>query len=97
MRIVQVVQGFPPENLGGTETYAAQLSYELLHYGHEVHVFSRNNNPACAEYELDAIERNGLRITRVNNPFRRLSTFTPSYNNTEIPRRFGAFAVAVAS
>lgn len=95
MRIVQVVQGFPPENLGGTETYAAQLSYQLLHCGHEVYVFSRNNNPARAEYELDAVERDGLRITRVNNTFRRLATFTQSYDNPEISRRFGAFLDAV--
>lgn len=29
MHIVQVVQGFPPESLGGTETYAARLAQSL--------------------------------------------------------------------
>jgi len=91
MRIVQVVHGFPPENLGGTETYAAQLSYELLQCGHDVHVFSRNNNPACAESALDTVDRDGLRITRANNTFRRLATFAQSYDNPHITQHFGAF------
>ncbi len=91
MRIVQVVQGFPPENLGGTETYAAQLSYELLHRGHDVHVFSRSNDTDRSEYAVDVVVRDSLPITRINNTFRRLADFTQSYDNPQITQHFGTF------
>ena len=41
MRIVQVVNGLPPEYLGGTETYAATLAQEQARQGHAVSVFTR--------------------------------------------------------
>ena len=91
MRIVQVVQGFPPEDLGGTETYAAQLSYVLLHRGHDVHVFSRSNDTDRSEYAVDVVVRDSLPITRINNTFRRLADFTQSYDNPQITQCFGAF------
>jgi len=95
MRIVQVVQGFPPENLGGTETYAAQLSYALRERGHDVQVFTRANTSGRAEYTVDSVVRDGLPVTRINNTFRRLATFTQSYDSPEISRHFGAFLDAV--
>ena len=91
MRIVQVVQGFPPESLGGTETYAAQLSSALRMRGHEVYVFTRSNNTDRSEYALDAIVRDGLSITRVNNTFRLLADFTQSYDNPRVSQHFGTF------
>jgi len=91
MRIVQVVQGVPPESWGGTETYALQLSSALAQRGHDVRVFSRIADPSRTEYVVDAVVRNGLLVTRVNNTFTRLNSFTRSYLNPEIAQRFGAF------
>ena len=49
MRIVQVVNGLPPEYLGGTETYAATLARELARQGHAVSVFTRRaEHPAAS-------------------------------------------------
>jgi glycosyltransferase involved in cell wall biosynthesis len=95
MRVVQVVQGFPPESLGGTETYAAQISAALYARGHEVRVFTRSNDTRRAEFSIDTVTRDGLPITRVNNTFRRLENFTQSYDNPEISGRFAAFLDAV--
>ncbi len=96
MRIVQVVHGFPPENLGGTETYAAQISSALQGRGHEVHVFTRSNDPHRPEYAVERLVRDGLPITWVNNTFRRLGHFAQSYDNPEITRCFGTFLDATA-
>jgi glycosyltransferase involved in cell wall biosynthesis len=91
MRIIQVVHGFPPESLGGTETYAAQISSALAARGHEVQVFTRSNDAKRPEYEVDRVIRDGLLTTRINNTFRRLENFIQSYDNPEISRQFGTF------
>jgi glycosyltransferase involved in cell wall biosynthesis len=90
MRIVQVVQGLPPESLGGTETYVAHLSQALARRGHEVRVFSRLVDLARPEDALDEVVREGIAITRINNPFH-LGAFVHSYENPTIARHFGAF------
>jgi glycosyltransferase involved in cell wall biosynthesis len=96
MRIAQVVNGLPPEHLGGTEAYAAHLSDALQHRGHEVQVFTRVNDPHRPEYAVDTISSDGLPVTRVNNTFTRLNTFTQSYLNPNIAQHFGAFLDTVA-
>lgn len=96
MRIAQVVHGLPPEYLGGTETYVAHLSQALARRGHVVTVFSRVADAARAEYDVDAVQRDGVSVTRVNNSFNQLPRFALSYENPEITRRFGAFLEAAA-
>jgi len=91
MRVVQVVQGLPPESLGGTETYVIHLSQELLRRGHDVRVFSRIADPRKGEYRLEEVSVEGLAVTRINNTLRHLDSFPPSYVNPEVARRFGAF------
>ena len=91
MRIVQVVQGLPPDSLGGTETYVAHLSRALVLRGHQVSIFSRIADPIRAEYAVDIVVRDGATVTRVNNTGNSLKRFTQSYLDGEIARRFGAF------
>ncbi|MGE0825157.1 MAG: glycosyltransferase family 4 protein [Candidatus Binatia bacterium] len=91
MRIVHVVHGFPPESLGGTETYTAQIAAALRQRGHEVSVFTRVADARRTEYAIDTVVRDNITVTRVNNPFRSLNTFTDSYCNLEIARQFGRF------
>lgn len=97
MRIVQVVQGFPPESLGGTETYAAHLSGALHRRGHEVHVFTRMNDLKQPEYAVDTtVSSDGLPVARINNTFTRLNTFASSYLNPAVAQCFGKFLNTVA-
>lgn len=96
MRIVQVVQGLPPESLGGTETYVFHLSQALARRGHEVHVFSRGADPGKKEYSIEQSSLEGLAVTRINNTLRSLDSFPPSYINPEIAKQFGSFLDAVA-
>ena len=90
MRIVQVVNGLPPEYLGGTETYAAALAQELAGQGHTVSVFARRENTRQPEYELETTTADQVEITRINNTLRQSTSFADSYQNDTIAARFGA-------
>ncbi len=89
MRIVQVVNGVPPESLGGTETYAATLATELARQGHAVSVFARRAHPQQPEYALDTTTVADVELTRINNTLRQSATFADSYQNDTIATRFG--------
>ena len=90
MRIVQLVNGLPPEALGGTETYAAALAKELARQGHAVSVFSRCARPQQPEYALETTLVEQVEITRVNNTLRENRTFADTYRNDTIAAHFGA-------
>ena len=89
MRIVQVVNGLPPEYLGGTETYAAALAQELARQGHSVSVFARRENLQQPEYELETTAVADVELSRINNTQRQSTTFADSYQNDTIAARFG--------
>jgi glycosyltransferase involved in cell wall biosynthesis len=96
MRIVQVVQGLPPQSLGGTETYVAHLANALVRRGHEVHVFARTADPTLAEYAGRTTTQNGFGVNWINYSFSRLDSFTHSYLNPTIAQHFGDFLDACA-
>ena len=89
MRIVQGVNGLPPEYLGGTETYAATLAQELARQGHAVSVFARRENTQQPEYALETTAVADVEVTRINNTQRESTTFADSYQNDTIATRFG--------
>ena len=89
MRIVQLVNGLPPEALGGTETYAAALAKELARQGHAVSVFARCAHPQQPEYMLETTTVEQVEITRVNNTLRESGSFAQTYRNDTLAARFG--------
>ena len=89
MRIVQVVNGLPPEYLGGTETYAAALAQELARQGHAVSVFTRREKARQPEYAVETTTVANVEITRINNTQREGTSFADSYQNDTIAARFG--------
>ena len=89
MRIVQVVNGLPPEYLGGTETYAAALARELARQGHTVSVFARRESSQQPEYEVETTTVANVEISRINNTLRQSTSFADSYQNDTIATRFG--------
>ena len=89
MRIVQVVNGLPPEYLGGTETYAAALAQELTRQGHDVSVFARRENARQPEYAVETTTVDQVEITRINNTQRQSTSFADSYQNDTVAARFG--------
>ena len=71
MRILIVVHGFPPLSSGGTEVYADLQARCLAAAGDEVHVFTREANPARAEYAVRDERRDGVWIRWVNRHLQR--------------------------
>ena len=92
MRILEVVHGFPPAALGGSEIYAEAHARALQeHGGDDVLVLTREHDPNRAEYDVRAADRDGLRVLCINNTFRDTRTFEDTYRNEAI----GAIAARV--
>jgi hypothetical protein len=66
MRIAQVIHGFPPEYMAGSEVYTHTLVSELAKR-HDVSVFTRIENPYEEEYVTEIQKRNGFEVFRINN------------------------------
>jgi hypothetical protein len=84
MRILEVVHGFPPAARGGTELYAQAHALALRDGGDEVLVFTREQDPARAEYDVRIETRGRLRVVSVNNTCRGTRTFEETYRNEAI-------------
>ncbi len=63
MRILQIVHGFPPESIAGTETYCETVSRYLLARGHECEVLAGAGQYAT-QATLASDVQDGLRVTR---------------------------------
>lgn len=88
MKILQIVHGFPPKNIAGTEVYASNLSSELAK-NHEVFVFHRINNPRKKEFVAEEKTLDGLTVFTINNTFRKCASFEETYKNNKISEAFG--------
>lgn len=69
MRILQVIHGFPPYYMAGSEVYTYNLCQEL-NKNNEVYVFTRIENPYDKPYAYHEEEYRGLNVVRVNKPQR---------------------------
>ncbi len=63
MRILQIVHGFPPEFIAGTERYCETLSRRLLECGHDCLVLAGSERSA-PETTLATVNQDGLLVTR---------------------------------
>lgn len=66
MRILQVVQGFPPQSVAGVQVYTYNISKELSKK-HEVHVFYPVKDLERKDYSSNKGNYNGLQIIEINN------------------------------
>lgn len=67
MKILQVVNGYPPVDQAGTELCTYQLSKSLAERGHELHVFCREAHGNTSEFSCRRESLDGVDITRLNN------------------------------
>jgi len=65
MKVLHVVHGYPPEVIGGTELYVANLARTQLSAGHEVRVFA-GSLEWKPKLQVDHVEQDGIRVTRVH-------------------------------
>ncbi|MCK6524057.1 glycosyltransferase [Myxococcota bacterium] len=88
MRVLQVIHGYPMRYNAGSEVYTQTICHELAARGHEVHVFTREENPFAQDYamrrEVDPDEPR-VQLHIVNHPRSR-----DRYRYVEIDQRFGA-------
>ncbi len=90
MKIVQVIHGFPPYAMAGSEIYTYHLSQELLK-SHEVYIFCRVSDCSREEYATDQYIYDGLTVFTLNNTFRYCDIFEKTYKNDIISGIFGNF------
>lgn len=86
MKVLQVIHGYPMRYNAGSEVYTQTLCHGLARAGHEVHVFTREEDSFAPDFarrrEQDPLDpRVGLHV--VNNPRSR-----DRYRHVEIDRRF---------
>lgn len=87
MKILQIVHGFIPYMIAGTEVYSYNLSKELAKR-HEVFIFFRNNNYKSEEYSLSFRQFEGMQLYSINNTFKLLHSFENTYSNDKIDKAF---------
>lgn len=67
LSVLQIVQGFPPEFVAGTELYCQALTRALQDRGHRCFVLAGSNQPAKAP-ALVTTEEEGIGVTRYMSP-----------------------------
>jgi glycosyltransferase involved in cell wall biosynthesis len=72
MKIMKVIHGYPPSYNAGSEVYSQTLCRELSQR-HDVHVFTREENPFLSDYALQTLEDKNDRVTKhtINLPVMR--------------------------
>ena len=87
MKVLQVIHGYPMRYNAGSEVYTQTLCHGLVGQGHEVHVFTRQENSFAPDFtmrdEVDADEPR-VHLHIVNHARSR-----DRYRQTEIDARFG--------
>jgi len=71
MKILKIIHGYPPLYNAGSEVYSQTLCHGLVNNGHEVHVFTREENPFADDYSIrvtqDSLD-NRVKLHLVNIP-----------------------------
>lgn len=66
MRILKIIHGYPPLYNAGSEVYSQSICNELAHF-HQVHIFTREENPYANDFSLRVSELGpNLNMTIVN-------------------------------
>ena len=89
MRIVQVVHGFPPNEMAGTELATRELCLALQARGHQLTVFARTYDPNAAEFSVHEENDNGLTVVRIVHNYTYRTTFRIHYDNPFFHEAFG--------
>ena len=66
-RLVQLVHGYPPREVAGTEVYASRVSASMLRRGWSVEVIAATRSPARAHGSVFTEEVDGVPVHRIVN------------------------------
>jgi len=79
MKVLQVVHGYPPEFIAGTERYCEAVGRGLLKRGHECAVLAGSDRTAPRP-TLELVEQDGLPVARYLRHSRRPRRWTDEYD-----------------
>lgn len=79
MRVLQIVHGYPPEFIAGTERYCEVVTRRLLKRGHECAVLAGSDCTAPRP-TLELVEQDGLPVARYLRHSRRPRRWTDEYD-----------------
>jgi len=88
MNIFLVTNGFPPSAYGGVEIYTSDLAQRLIEKGHLVTVFCRESSLSLPDHQVSDDTVGGLRVIRVINDFKKISSFRDSFVDKKIEAVF---------
>jgi glycosyltransferase involved in cell wall biosynthesis len=77
MKIVQIVHGFPPESVGGTQAYCEAVARALVSRGHTCFILAGTQETRQAP-ELVTTDQEGLKVTRFIGTLQDPSHWSPS-------------------
>lgn len=96
MNIFLVSNGFPPQALGGVETYTYDLSKGLTRAGHAVTVFCRQSDYSLPDYHLSDSLEEGIRVIRIVNDHKKISSFQGTFVDERIETIFRQYLLGVS-
>jgi glycosyltransferase involved in cell wall biosynthesis len=79
MKVVEVVHGFPPEVVGGTERYVQRITEGLRDRGHQLFVYS-GSLKWMEDFTVEAVEREGYELTTVHRNDLYFDRWDKAYN-----------------
>ena len=88
MRLLYVVNGFPPTALGGVEVGTYEVALAMRRRGHGVWVFCRESDFDRPDYTLLQDEVEGITVVRVVNDFKGVARFARLYEDERIEDLF---------
>lgn len=88
MRILVVVNGFPPSALGGVEVYTADVAKLFRQKGHEILIISRESDSSKPDHQVIRETTNGLQVIRIVNDFKQTKNYVTTYANPLIDEIF---------
>lgn len=79
MKIVEVVHGFPPEVVGGTERYVQVITEGLRDRGHRLYVYA-GSLKWMEDFTVEAVEQHGFELTKVHRSDLYFDRWDKAYN-----------------
>lgn len=86
MRVLEVIHGYPPHYMAGSEVYTRNLVRELASHA-SVSVFTRVENPFKPAYQRSDSVEDGVLVRRINKPSRDY-TFQDKYTDPNVDDAF---------
>jgi len=96
VNIFLVSNGFPPQALGGVETYTYDLSRSLTQAGHAITVFCRQADYSLPDYHISDSLEEGIRVIRIVNDHKQISSFQGTFVDERIETIFRQYLLDVS-